>query len=69
MHYDEKGNSDHELEIFGVGIIGFRSNRIFTTETVLNLFLPNEILFVLRKRIFHIKDVEKRNKILKRHIK
>ncbi len=43
IHCDNKGNSDKELEIFVVGIIGFRSNRIFPTETILNLYLPNEI--------------------------
>jgi len=45
MHYDEKGNSDHELEIFGVGIIGFRSNRIFPAEIVLNLYYQMKYSF------------------------
>ena len=37
---NSKGISEQEIEIFGIGIIGFRSNRIFETKTTIFLYLP-----------------------------
>ena len=59
----ENGMSSTELEIHGIGTIGFRSHRPFKTRTQVELFLPSFKMFELRDSLFNLEKQTKRNKI------
>jgi len=67
VNCDNKGLGDVEIDIFGVGWIGFYSHEVRNAKTNFTLYLPQEVGFNIRDALMNFDD--KRLPVARRHLR